>query len=232
MRHAALFDLDGTLLRGESQFAFLLWCLRRGVAPRLRAIPVIAQYASYLTGISRNALALRESGFRLFREISVENIEREANDFFQADLSRRFRRQAMPLIEAHRAEGHLIVILTSACRPIANLVATSVRADELIATRLLVNDGRFNGQREMPEPYGNGKSVLVERLCQTHGLCVGNCFAYTDHHSDVGLLETVGHPVVVNPTPKLQAIAMERGWRQISLDGEQTPDIRFHKGVI
>ena len=229
MRHAVLFDLDGTLLRGESQFSFLLWCLRSGVAPRLRALPVVVQYASYLSGISCDALKLRQSGFGLLRGISVERLENAANEFFQANLATGFRRQALPLVEAHRAQGHLIVLLTSACDPIANLVAASLRADALIATRLTVSKGVFTGERELPEPYGDGKRTLVERFCQERHLLAQDCFAYTDHHSDASLLEFVGHPVAANPTPKLQAIAVARGWPQINLDKDELPQFRLRR---
>ena len=229
MRHAAFFDLDGTLLRGESQFAFLLWCLRSGIAPRLRALPVLVQYASYLSGVSRDAFKLRQSGFGLLRGISVEQLENAASEFFQANLAAGFRRQALPLVEAHRAQGHLIVLLTSACDPIANLVAANLRADALIATRLLVSKDAFTGERELPEPYSDGKRTLVERFCQERKLLAQDCFAYTDHHSDASLLEFVGHPVAANPTTKLQAIAAARGWPQINLDADELPQFRLQR---
>lgn len=222
---AALFDLDGTLLRGESQFSFLLWCVRRGVVPRVHAIPIIARYASYLTGLSRDALKLRESGFRLLRGIAVERLEDAAGEFFHARLEDGFRRQARPLIEAHRVKGDLIVLLTSACSLVAKRVAATLEVDVVIATQLLSSEGRFTGKRELPEPYGDGKRVLVERLCHERMLSAHDCVAYTDHHSDVSLLELVGVPIAVNPTPKLRAIAVERGWLQADLDANELPNL-------
>jgi len=223
MSHAAFFDLDGTLLRGESQFSFLLWCLRRGVAPRLRALPVLAQYGSYLVGLSSNAVALRQAGFRLLRGIPVRRIEHSAAEFFRADLSGRFRRNAVSLLEAHRANGDLVVVITSACNLLANLVGAHLQADAVLSTRLVVADGVFTGSRELPEPYGDGKRILVERFCMDRGLVPAECHAYADHHSDTMLLEYVGHPVIVNPTRRLRSIAAKRGWPQVNLDAKELP---------
>lgn len=220
MRAAAFFDIDGTLLRGESQFSFLLWCLRRGVAPRLRALPVLAQYGSYLAGLSRDAVTLRQSGFRLLRGIPIRRIEDSAVEFFRADLAGRFRRNAGSLLEAHRANGDLVVVITSACEPLANLVGAHLQADAVLSTRLIVADGVFTGNRELPEPYGEGKRILVERFCTARGFVLAECHAYADHHSDIPLLELVGHPTAVNPTKRLRQACAQRGWNVVDLERE------------
>lgn len=230
MSRAAFFDIDGTLLRGESQFSFMLWCLRRGVAPRLRALPVLAQYGCYLAGLSCDAVRLRQSGFRLLRGIPVQQIEDSAAAFFRADLSRRTRRNANALLEAHRANGNLVVLITSTCAPLANLVGTHMRADAVISTRLIVDEGVFTGECELPEPYSDGKRVLVQQFCSERKLLPSDCFAYTDHHTDTALLEFVGHPVVVNPTRRLRAIAANRGWPQVNLDAEELSTPLMHEG--
>lgn len=227
MRAAAFFDIDGTLLRGESQFSFLLWCIRRGVVPVRQALPVVARYAGYLAGVSADARQLRESGYRLFRGVSVTPIEREAEMFFRENLATRFRQRAMSLIEAHRANGHRVVLITSACVPVARLVMTELRADALIATHLVTDGGVFTGTRELPEPYGKGKQELAEFYCKEHNLAPAESWAYADHHSDVNLLELVGHPVVVHPTDKLRRTAQARGWPVIDLEQPTAPTIEL-----
>ena len=227
MSAAAFFDMDGTLLRGESQFSFLLWCLRNGLVPAFHALPAVVQYASYLLGISSDALRLRQSGVNLLRGISTDQFANVAKAFFQTRLTAGFRRQALPVIEAHRAKGHLIVVLTSASEPVANLVAGKLRADAVIATRLLVRDGVFTGERELPEPYGDGKRVLVERFCLAQQLSPQDCFAYTDHHTDVSLLEFIGHPIAANPTRKLRSIAEAKKWPIVDLDSTAMPTVAF-----
>ena len=232
MASAAFFDLDGTLVCGESQFSFLVWCLRRRIAPRIRALPVLARYASYLAGCSGDALKLRESGFRLFRGIPLARIEESAKEFFHSALATRFRRQAVPLIEAFRASGHVIVLITSACEPVAGPVASMLHMDVLLSTRLIAHGGSLTGERELPEPYGSGKCVLVKSLCEEHQLNPRDCFAFTDHHSDASLLDFVGHPVAVNPTRKLRSIAGARGWPVLDLDAPELPGLELSESSV
>jgi putative phosphoserine phosphatase / 1-acylglycerol-3-phosphate O-acyltransferase len=218
MKTAAFFDMDGTLLRGESQFSFLLWCLRRGIAPRMRALPVVVQYASYLAGLSDDASELRKAGFDLLRGISVENLEQASTRFFHDNLIQRFRNQATALIEAHRQQKHLIVLVTSACKPVALPVASRLNCDAIIATHLLTSGDHYTGERVLPEPYAEGKTKLVEIFCQENSINPKDCFVYADHHTDVALLEFVGNPVPTNPNKKLRRFAKRNSWPVLDLD--------------
>ena len=220
MSKAAFFDIDGTLLRGESQFSFLLWCIRRGLVPLHRALPVVARYAGYLAGVSADARKLRASGYRLFQGLPVSQIDSEAEIFFRENLANRFRLHAKALVEAHRSNGHLVVLITSTCAPVARVIATQLQPDALIATNLVAVAGVFTGERELPEPYGKGKRALVEKFCTKHELTPAECYAYADHHSDVTLLELVGYPTSVNPTKRLNRTCVKRGWNIVDLDRE------------
>ena len=219
MRAAAFFDMDGTLLCGESQLSFLLWCWWRHLAPPVRSLWVVGRYAKYVFGMSRDGLGLRGSGFALLKGLSSERLEKLGAEFCAARLGRGLRRQAIPLVEAHRQRGHVTVLVTSACEAVARPVADRLRVDALIATRLATKEGVCTGARLLPEPYGAGKRLLAEEFCTDHGLSPEQSFAYGDHFTDVPLLEYVGNPGVVNPSRKLKRCALQRGWPVIDLEG-------------
>ena len=134
------------------------------------------------------------------------------------------RRQAIPLVEAHRQRGHVTGLVTSACEAVACPVAKKLGVDALVATRLVERDGVCTGERILPEPYGAGKRFLAEAFCAEHGVSATDSFAYSDHHSDMPLLEAVGHPVAVNPTRRLRGVAGLRGWSVLDLDQATLPD--------
>jgi HAD superfamily hydrolase (TIGR01490 family) len=228
---AAFFDMDGTLLRGESQFAFLLCCLRRGVAPPLRSLLIAAKYASYLLGLSQDAKQLRASGFALFRGVSVERLETIGAEFFDSKLVQRIRYQSVALVAAHQKYGQATVLVTSACELVARPFAARFGFDTIIATRLLTCGGFYTGERELPEPYGTGKRQIVERFCAQNSISPSASFAYADHHTDLPLLEFVGHPIAVNPTRKLQTIAETKKWPIVDLDSSTMPPVTFPESV-
>jgi HAD superfamily hydrolase (TIGR01490 family) len=228
-RAAVFFDMDGTLLRGESQFAFLLQCWRDGLAPRIRALHIAAaaKYAVYSLGLSRDATEIRAAGFALLAGVSLERLESAGTGFFNSKLAHCIRRQSAALVTEHRENGHITVLVTGTCESLARPVAARLGFESIIATRLLTHEGFCTGERELPEPYGIGKQQIVERFCARHCISPNDCFAYANHHTDLSLLEFVGHPIAVNPTRKLQAIAETRKWPIVDLDSLATPHVPF-----
>lgn len=227
MKTAALFDMDGTLLQGESQFGFLVWCWRCGIAPRWRALRVLAVYLLYLSGIERDAVSLRQVGFELFKGLEVSKINLAGEKFFKTYLQSRIRRRARDLVLAHQEAGHLLALVTSASESVARPFARSLGIEILIATRLKSENGIFTGERELPEPYAYGKQGLVLKLCDEQGICARNSYAYSDHHSDLAFLEVVGHPRVVHPTSAMKRLAGERGWKLADLENDDSDILNF-----
>lgn len=220
---AAFFDLDGTLLRGESQFSFMLHCWRLGLAPSFRTPLVAAKYSLYLIGLSRDAHELRESGFALFAGLSVKKMESASADFSTSTLGRRVRRHSAALISKHRKCGHVTILVTSACEIVARPIGSQLGFDVIIATRLPANNGIFTGGRELPEPYAEGKRQVVANYCASNRISPSDSFAYADHHSDLPILEFVGHPVATNPTARLHSVARARNWPVLDLDSGEIP---------
>lgn len=231
MKTAAFFDMDGTLLRGESQFTFLIWLKRRRLVRFGGALRVLGMYSLYLSGISSDARKLRKAGFGLLKDNSDDEIRELGEEFFASCLAKRLRRLAVNFVEGHRAAGHQTVLLTSAADVVACPVTRHFRFDALIATQLEVEDGKLTGAVRSPEPFGEGKREMVKAYCQQNNFHLADCFAYTDHHSDVPLLELVGHPIAVNPTRKLQCIAETKKWPIVDLDSLTMPTLTFQNIV-
>jgi len=115
-------------------------------------------------------------------------------------------------IRWHRAEGHLVVLLTGTLDFLGEPLRAYLGADRMLAARPQVRQGRLTGRLAEAHPYGERKHELLLHLAQEEGLDLRNSYAYADHHSDVPFLETVGHPVAVNPDRRLARIARQRGW--------------------
>ncbi|MCW5553929.1 MAG: HAD family hydrolase [Verrucomicrobiae bacterium] len=218
MTAAAFFDMDGTLLRGESQLSFLLWCLKTRRARLLRSSLVFFRYAAYVAGLTKDARRLRDAGFDLFQGTSATELAEFGQQFFDGCMSRRIRSFASKLLDSHRRNGHAVILVTSALESLAMPLANFLGIEFVVATRLMEQGGVLTGARETPEPYGSGKRQLIEQLCVARGYAPERCYAYGDHISDVELLSWVGHPVVVNPTQRLARVARERHWRILDLE--------------
>src|SRR4051812_20320525 len=119
--------------------------------------------------------------------------------------------EAADLIEAHRAAGREIVIVSSSGAEVVEPIGEMLGADRVVATRMVTVDGRYTGDIDF-YAYGENKADAVRRLAAEGGYDLADCYAYSDSITDLPLLSVVGHPTAVNPDRGLRKAALEHGW--------------------
>ncbi len=119
--------------------------------------------------------------------------------------------EALTLIEQHRAAGRDVILVSSSGEEMVRPIAELVGADDVIATRMAVEDGRFTGVVEF-YAAGSNKALAVRELAARKGYDLAGSYAYSDSVSDIPLLETVGYPTAVNPDRALRRAAADRKW--------------------
>ncbi len=212
----ALFDLDHTLLDGDSD---VLWCeflIERGVLERAAfEARNLAMAAAYHAGtVSVQEFCEFYVGTLAGRTAREWQPLREA--FFANVVAKRLLDAGREAVERHRAQGHTLVLTTATNRYITELTAISLDIPHLIATECAVDtDGRFTGAVAGRLNMREGK---VERLgswlaaqgrppLEAHESCF-----YSDSLNDLPLLLAVRQAVAVDPDPRLAAEALARGW--------------------
>jgi HAD superfamily hydrolase (TIGR01490 family) len=216
-----LFDLDGTLLPGDSDHAFGEFLVHEGIADGVRFRERNdAFYADYLAG-RLDIAAYVDFITGDWRGRPPAEVAALAGRYLDTVIRPMLRPQAQGLVERHRAAGDLIAIVTATndfvTRPIAQLFGVPT----LIATELERNgEGRPTGAIRGVPAFREGKIARVDAWLASLGLALGD-FArstfYSDSTNDLPLLERVSHPVATNPAPTLERIAGERGWPVLRL---------------
>ena len=119
--------------------------------------------------------------------------------------------EAVELIGMHKAAGRDVVIVSSSGEEVVAPIGAMLGADHVVATKMVVEDGRYTGEIEL-YAYGPEKAVAVRELAAERGYDLADCYAYSDSATDVPMLEEVGHPFVVNADRALRKTAAERDW--------------------
>jgi len=119
--------------------------------------------------------------------------------------------EAADLIEEHRAAGREIVIVSSSGAEMVEPIGEMLGVDRVIATRMIVADGRYTGEIEF-YAYGDNKAEAIRAVAAERGYDLADCYAYSDSITDLPMLSAVGHPTAVNPDRALRKVALERGW--------------------
>jgi HAD superfamily hydrolase (TIGR01490 family) len=209
---AALFDIDGTLLGRNTAPLYMSHLRRTGQAGRLD----VARTLYYLFWYKLGLLDVRRA-----LEVSMAFVRGKDEAAMVADCVGWYHEAVRPWVfpemasrvAAHRRAGHVVALLTSATRYLAEPLGADLGIDHLLVTQLVVHEGRFTGEVVEPVCYGRGKVYWAERFAAAHGVELRESYFYTDSITDLPLLDRVAHPRVVHPDPRLRRLAQRRGWQ-------------------
>ncbi len=211
----ALFDLDHTLLSGDSD---VLWCdflLAQGLLDegfRARNRHMAAAYtagsvtpADYCNFYASTLAGHGENYWQPLRE-----------RFLQEVIRPRIPADARALLQQHRDAGHTLVLTTATNRVVSALTATDLGVDHYLATEVEVIDGLFTGRTQGVLNMRTGKVDRLRAWLQGQGqteAVLKQAAFYTDSINDLPLLSVVRRPVVVDPDSRLESAALRKGWK-------------------
>ena len=220
-RNLTLFDLDGTLIAGDSDHSFGEFMVHIGWADgdawRRRNDEF---YATYVAG-ALDVHAYVDFATSVWRERPAQE---------QADAHARFMRefigpmltpQALALVKKHQDDGDLVAIVTATNEFVTRPIAQAFGVPELLAIELARDDrGAVTGAIQGVPTYQHGKVTRVGHWLEAQGAAwddFDRISVYSDSINDLPLLERATDPVATNPSAALQAVAAERGWRFLRL---------------
>ena len=213
----AIFDLDNTLIGGDSDHAWGEFACEAGlVDPVAFAVANDAFYGDYRAGQLDIDAYLRHALSPL-SGVSREQAGRWHRQFMRRKIEPMWLPAATALLQKHREQGDALLIITATNEFISAPIARQLGVPELLACNAQVVNGIYTGLPEGIPSYGAGKVTRLRHWLQGRNLVLDGSWFYSDSYNDLPLLEVVDRPVAVDPDPRLGAIAKERGWPVISL---------------
>ena len=213
----ALFDLDNTLLAGDSDYAWGEFLVHeKRVDPDHYARMNEQFYDDYQQGQLDISEYLR---FALAPLAALEPADLEAlhQKFMSEVVSKMWLPAAQALVEKHRAAGDQLMIITATNRFIVEPICQRFGISAIIATEPERKEGRYTGNVVGVPSYQQGKVTRLQYWLDEHNETLAGSSFYSDSINDLPLLSAVEKPVVVNPDPLLLAEAKQRGWPVLDL---------------
>lgn len=208
---AAFFDVDHTLLDVNSGRLWVEHLRRTGQMPLARLLRSVVWLVRYRLALL-DLEAVTAAASRDWAGARVAAIEAEVRAWFEAEIVRHICPEGLRRIAQHRAEGHLVALLTSGTRFSAEPLAERLGVEHVLCTRLEEEGGVFTGRHVAPACGGPGKVVHAERFAAEQGVDLSRSYFYTDSLSDLPMLQRVGKPCAINPDPRLRRRARALGW--------------------
>ena len=215
-RSAAFFDLDKTVIAKSSALAFGRPFYRDGLINRRDMIK--AAYAQLLFRVGgaddQQMARIRDYIAELCKGWRVEQVRQIVTETLQELINPYIYAEAAALIAQHQEAGRDIVLVSTSGEEMVRPIAELLGIENVIATRMVVDEGRYTGEVEF-YAAGPNKAAAIKELAKERDYDLANSYAYSDSISDIPLLETVGHPTAVNADRALRRIALERGWQML-----------------
>ncbi len=211
-RHLAAFDLENTLIASNVVSSYL-WLASRHLTgtDRLRLVADALRSApGWLSMDRRDRSDFLRYFYRRYDGAPLDQLRADADGLLSDLLLARAFPGAIRRVREHRRLGHRTVLITGAL----DVVVEPLRPlfDDVIATELGTDAGRFTGELLSAPPTGETRAQILMDYADAHDCDLGESVAYADSTSDLPMLEVVGFPVAVNPETRLSALARKRGW--------------------
>jgi HAD superfamily hydrolase (TIGR01490 family) len=212
-RTAAFFDLDKTIIAKSSTLAFSKPFFDQGLLTRRAVLKSsYAQIIFLLNGADHDQMErMRIHMTNMCAGWDVAQVRSIVSETLHDIVTPLVFAEAADLIASHKLLGRDVVVVSASGEEIVAPIARALGATHAMATRMVVEDGKYTGDVAF-YCFGEGKVHAIRELAAREGYPLEYCYAYSDSITDVPMLEAVGHPSVVNPDRGLRKEAAERGW--------------------
>jgi HAD superfamily hydrolase (TIGR01490 family) len=213
VRTAAFFDLDKTVIAKSSTLAFSKPFFDQGLINRRAVLKsTYAQFLFLMSGADHDQMdRMRNYVTNMCAGWDVEQIKSIVGETLHDIVDPLIFAEAANLIAGHKLCGRDVVVVSASGEEIVGPIAKAIGATHAMATRMVVEDGKYTGEVAY-YCFGEGKVQAIRELAAREGYALEHCYAYSDSITDLPMLEVVGHPTVVNPDRGLRKEAVSRGW--------------------
>ncbi|MEJ2107083.1 MAG: HAD-IB family hydrolase [Acidiferrobacteraceae bacterium] len=212
----AIFDLDNTLLDGDSDYEWGHFLVDRKIVDGATYRAENERYYSeYKAGTLDIYDFLKFSLHPLATHPRVQ-LEQWREEFMQtralAMITDVITDAARELVQKHREAGDTLLIITATNRFVTEPIARELGVESLLATDPEMRDGEFTGGVSGIPCFREGKVERLQAWLEQSGETLQGSTFYSDSHNDLPLLNLVDRPVAVNPDEELARVAADHDW--------------------
>ena len=216
----ALFDLDNTILAGDSDYNWSRFLIQEGYLDgAIHAEKNEKFYADYKAG-TLDIYAFVEFQFKPLARNPRTVLNQLLKKYVEEVIKPMITEKARALVKRHQDEGDLIIVITATNSFITKPIAELFGIENLIGTDPEEKEGEFTGKVSGVPSFKEGKVTRLEAWLKGKNLSLAsfeNSYFYSDSHNDLPLMQKVTHPVAVDSDDVLSEYAQSKGWPQISL---------------
>nr|WP_286010017.1 HAD family hydrolase [Larsenimonas salina] len=213
----AIFDLDNTLLAGDSDHTWGEFLIEQGAVDEKTYRAANDRFhQNYVEG-TLNLDDYLNFSLAPLAEYPTEQLNAWHQQFMASKIEPIILARGEELLASHRAKGDYLLIITATNRFITGPIAERLGVDDLIAIEVEEKEDGYTGRYSGVPSFREGKVERLTMWLEQNGMTLEDAYFYSDSQNDLPLLQKVDHPVAVDPDEQLRQHAIDAGWRIISL---------------
>lgn len=209
--YTAFYDLDHTILDGNSATHLVMESRKRGMMSERQYRQALWLSILYKLDLGDSTKMINRM-LAWLKGVRESEIKQLSEEIFNTLIKETIRPEILDTIREHRSKNGSVVLLSSATTFICQPVTRYMKLDDMICTRLEVQNGILTGHTNGKLVYGPEKKVRMLEFCRETGSDPRKAWYYGDSHTDRYVMEAVGNPVAVSPDRRLKKIAAKHMW--------------------
>jgi HAD superfamily hydrolase (TIGR01490 family) len=211
MSSLAVFDVDETVVMGQTQRLFLAYLYKHRMVSRVYYFRLLFWFILYKIGFIKNPQKIMSSAFLFLKGTQEKTLLRITNQFYDEVLKSKIYLRAAAEIAGHLKKGNDVIFLSNAVHPIIEKLSKELNVTSYLSTRLEVHESVFTGRIEGEAVYGKNKLTRLKSYLENKKY--DKIYGYGDHYSDYDFLNFVTEPHIINPDSRMLRLAQKNNWK-------------------
>ena len=213
----ALFDLDNTLLSGDSDYLWGVFLAEKNIVDGAFYEKENQRFYDEYTEGTLDIFEFLAFSLKALAENNASTLRSLQQQFLEEKIRPIMGSASFELIEKHRSAGDTLAVITATNSFVTAPIVDAFGIKNLLATEPEIKNKRYTGQVAGTPCFQEGKVTRLNAWMKEQNLNLQDSWFYSDSHNDLPLLKLVDHPVAVDPDATLQAFAQQNNWPIISL---------------
>lgn len=213
----ALFDLDNTLLAGDSDYLWGCFLADQGIVDKASYERENQRFMDEYNHGTLDIFEFLAFSLKPLKENDPDTLRRLQRQFLKQKIRPIMSPASFDLIDKHRQAGDTLAVITATNSFVTAPIVEAFGIDNLLATEPERNGNHYTGKVAGTPCFQQGKVTRVQQWLDEHDMSLEGSWFYSDSHNDIPLLNIVDNPIVVDPDEQLRQLASEQGWPIISL---------------
>ena len=213
----AIFDLDNTLLAGDSDYLWGQFLIKEGIVDKDHYEKENQRFYDEYKAGTLDIYEFLAFSLKPLSENETEKLQQLRRVFIDQEIQKILLPKAFKLVKSHADKGDTLMIITATNRFVTEPIANLLGIEHLLATDPEMQNGRYTGRVEGIPCFQDGKVKRLAAWLKAKNATMEGSWFYSDSHNDLPLLNQVTNPVVVDADEQLMTVAKEQNWPIITL---------------